>query len=336
MRAWSALLPALAALAACSSSKDVAGAGGAGGASTNPGADAAAADPAATIGAFDIRLVPPVAAMGTSPATPAYTSIQGQVRSSPRPPTLQLNLAAQDGACRLYTPTAPFCEPPCIGGTCVTGGKCVPDPTPRNVGMVTIMGVATQPGSAPVSMAPDPPKYFYQPNADVKTSFPPFAEGADVLLSAAGAELPAFKIAGKGIRLLEVPSEAPIPVAKGKPLPVRWQAPGRADLTRVEVTVDISHHGGFKGAITCDTADSGSLDIPAVLVGKLIDLGVAGFPTVAVVRRATSNAQLAPGRVELNVMSERVLPLIVDGHTSCSEDLPCPAGQTCQQNQLCR
>jgi hypothetical protein len=57
---------------------------------------------------------------------------------------------------------------------------------------------------------------------------------------------------------------------------------------------------------------------------------------VAVVRRATSNAQLAAGRVELNVMSERVLPLIVDGHTSCSEDIPCPAGQTCQQNQLCR
>jgi hypothetical protein len=335
MRAWGTGL--LLVLSACSSAKESGGASAdAGVPASNPKADGAAADPAATIGAFDIRLVAPVPARGSSPATPAFTSIQGRVASGPRAPTLQLNLAAQEGDCRLYTPTAPFCDPACVGGTCVTGGKCVPDPQPRNVGVVTVTGVATEPGSKPVSMAPEPPTYFYQPDGDVMTSFPPFAEGADLMLSAAGAELPAFKIAGKGIKLLEVPNEMPIPMAKGKPLPVRWLAPGRADLSRVEIDVEISHHGGFKGSITCDTADSGSLDVPATLVTKLIDLGVAGFPTVTIIRRATGQAALATGRVELNVISERELPLVVEGNTSCNEDLPCPAGKTCQQNQTCR
>jgi hypothetical protein len=322
-------------VSACGSSGG-GGASPADAATTKPSGDAAAADPAATVGAFDIRLVPMVPASGTTPATPDYTSIQGLVGSGPRVPNLQLNLAATEGECRLYTPTAPFCDPACVGGTCVTGGKCIPDPQPRNVGTVTIAGVATQPGSAPVSMAPDPPAYFYQPNGDVKVSFPPFAEGAELMLSASGADVPAFKIAGKGIRLLEVPSQSPIPVTKGQPLPVRWTAPGKPELTRVEVTVDISHHGGFKGSITCDTADSGSLSIPATLVGKLIDLGVAGFPSVAIKRLATASAQTAAGRIDLNVTSERDVPLMIDGYTSCDEGIPCPMGKTCQQNKTCR
>jgi hypothetical protein len=321
-------------VSACGSSGG-GGASPADAATTKPSGDAAAADPAATVGAFDIKLVPMVPAVGSTPATPDFTSIQGLVASGPRVPNLQLNLTATEGECRLYTPTAPFCNPACTGGTCVTGGKCVPDPQPRNVGTVTIAGVATtQPG--PLSMAPDPPAYIYQPSVDVKVSFPPFAEGAVVMLSASGADLPAFQIAGQGIRLLEVPSQAPIPVAKGKAVPVRWTAPGKPELTRVEVTIDISHHGGFKGSITCDTADSGSLDIPATLVGKLIDLGVAGWPTVAIKRRATASVQLASGRVDLNVTSERDLPLMIEGYTSCNEDLPCPTGKTCQLNQLCR
>jgi hypothetical protein len=213
----------------------------------------------------------------------------------------------------------------------------VPDPTPRNVGVVTIMGVATEPGSAPVSMAPDPPKYFYQPNADVKTSFSAVSRKEPTCSSAPPApSSPPSRSPARGIRLLDVPSEAPITVAKGKPLPVRWQAPGRADLTRVEVTVDISHHGGFKGAITCDTADSGSLDIPAVLVGKLIDLGVAGFPTVAVVRRATSNAQAglrargAERHVRARAAADRGWP------HQLQRGPPLPGGADLSQNQLCR
>jgi hypothetical protein len=57
---------------------------------------------------------------------------------------------------------------------------------------------------------------------------------------------------------------------------------------------------------------------------------------VAIVRRAASHAQLAVGRVELNLISGRQLPIVIDGYLSCNEDLPCPAGTTCQQNQLCR
>ena len=100
--------------------------------------------------------------------------------------------------------------------------------------------------------------------------------------------------------------------------------------------MDISHHGGFKGLITCDTEDAGSLDVPPALVDRLLNLGVAGYPTVTVTRKTTAHARLSPGRVALNVIAERLLPIVIPGYTSCSENDPCPPGKTCGLDGLCR
>ena len=89
---------------------------------------------------------------------------------------------------------------------------------------MTIDGLATESGSAPVRMAPEPPRFFYQPGVDVKILFPPFAEGAGIRLSASGGDLPAFEISSRGTTPLEITSPTPVTMDRGKPLVLRWKA----------------------------------------------------------------------------------------------------------------
>jgi hypothetical protein len=302
--------------------------------SADAGADAAP-DPTAVIGAFDIRLVSADPGTATSPPVAAFVAVQGKVGSVPRPPLLTLEVTAREGECVVEIPSPPHCEPACLEGTCVKGGRCVAEPQPRSVGQVKLTGLATA-GGAALTMAPEPPQFFYQPAAELKITVPPFAEGAPLGLEAAGGDLPAFAITSKGTVELEVTSTTPVPMERGKPMALRWKAATLPDNSRVAIAVDISHHGGFKGQITCDVADDGSFDVPAALVGKLIDLGVAGYPTTTVTRRTRAAATLAAGRVELNVLSERILPIMIPGYVSCSEDDPCPSGKTCSQAGLCQ
>jgi hypothetical protein len=88
--------------------------------------------------------------------------------------------------------------------------------------------------------------------------------------------------------------------------------------------------------IECDTEDTGSLEISAALVTKLLDLGVAGFPTVIVTREAVGSVTIAPGRVDLIVSSVVEHAVQVSGLTSCSADTDCPSGQTCQSDLTCK
>jgi hypothetical protein len=107
-------------------------------------------------------------------------------------------------------------------------------------------------------------------------------------------------------------------------------------VARMEIKVDISHHGGAKGKIECDVADTGAVMIPSDLDTKLIDLGVAGFPTIALTRVATGKVAIAPGDVRFQVLSTVTHDVTVAGFTSCNEDTPCPGGEMCQQNQTLR
>jgi hypothetical protein len=298
---------------------------GAAGASSDAGAsgDAAAADPQAALGGFMIDLV---AALGSAPA---YTAVLGKVYGGAYPSAVQWTVAEEAGGCRLLTPRVPFCDPGC-GGTavCVEDGRCQPFPTAQNLGRVSVSGV----GAAAFEM--EPIAGNYQPGVGVSLPYPPFSEGAAVQMQTSGGGLPTFSLASVGIAPLEV--QGTFALADGQPLPVRWTPPGQGGGSRIEIKLDISHHGGTRGKIECDVADTGALDIPAAQISRLLALGVAGFPTIVVTRAATGTTALAQGKVTLRVIASVEQAVEIPGLRSCTEDRDCPAGQTCQSNLACK
>ncbi len=86
--------------------------------------------------------------------------------------------------------------------------------------------------------------------------------------------------------------------------------------------------------IECETRDTGSLSVDAALVQELVDLGVAGFPTVILTRRAVSSTKTSAGRVDLVVYSDLELSIGVPGVVSCTDNEDCPSG-TCLPDLTC-
>jgi hypothetical protein len=281
-------------------------------------------DPDAQLGGFVVDLV---AQRGD---TAAHTAVLGKVYDGTMPAALVWNVAAEADGCRLLTPRVPFCSPGC-GGTaaCAEDGLCVTYPKAQNVGRVQVSGL----GGSVFGM--DPIGGSYQPAAGVSLPYPPFSEGATVAVDAAGgATIGAFSLASRGIAPLQVPGS--FTLADGQPLPVAWTPPADPGGTRIEVRLDISHHGGTKGKIECDTADQGALTIPAAQVSQLLALGVAGFPTIVVSRVAASVAATPQGRVTLRVVSGLELEVEIPGLRSCTGSEDCPTGQICQSDQQCK
>jgi Cys-rich repeat protein len=121
----------------------------------------------------------------------------------------------------------------------------------------------------------------------------------------------------------------------GQAMALSWTPQGSAGKSRIQVKVEISHHGGAKGAINCDVEDTGSLSVAASLVTGLINLGVAGFPTVTLNRVSTGSTDITPGRVDLLVVQTVQRFLTIPGVVSCNTNADCPTGQTCTTTKLC-
>jgi hypothetical protein len=195
-----------------------------------------------------------------------------------------------------------------------------------------VSGLAVTAGDSPFTMKAIASSY--QPPTGVTLAYPPFAEGDVVTFSATGDYFPAFSLMAPAVAPLEVPS-GDLKLTAGQPLSLSW-TPGTLATATVHVKLDISHHGGSKGQIECDTADDGSLDISAALVQRLLDLGVAGFPAVIISRHSVDSTNLSAGRVELDLSSVVERLVSIDGLTSCHENADCPSGQSCQANQACQ
>lgn len=337
---WHLVLLLLAAswLTACSSggasgSGGVPGTGGA--AATGGGAGAAATtgsggttgDPNAIVGSFNVSLVE---AMG---ATAAQTKIIGVVRDGPQPEAVTFIKGTTDGGCALYTPHIPFCSTPCGGSAaCVADDTCQAYPAAKDVGTVTVGGVANSTGAATFPLTLVGGNYSA---VGVVPSYPPFAEGADVSVTASGGVYGPFSLHAKGVAPLVLGADT-FTLQRGQPLVVTWTAAGAAGDSTIQVKLDISHHGGTKGQILCQTADSGSLTIGASLVTMLVDLGISGYPSIIVTRSAVGSAAIAPGRVRL-LLSEDVERYIqIPGLMSCQSDADCPTGKTCQEDLQCK
>jgi hypothetical protein len=307
------------------------------------GAFADAADVGASgeaIGRFQLTLVRAIAASGEQAAAPAYTSLLGRVYEAEVPPDIVWTVTAEEGDCELLEPSIPACDPTCAGDEiCAEGGRCVAYPRSLAVGTATLRGLQAENGQEAIAMNPLPPSNTYQLPGSVRLAYPPFAQGDPIALEAEGGELAAFSIQAAAIAPLEPTIDGPIRFAPDGATELSWDPPASGSTARVHVIVDISHHGGQKGEIRCETEDSGALAIPAALAAQLIDLGVAGFPTLQIVREATGSARVGERRVELALSSPVTLELEIPGLVSCDEpgtqDV-CPDGQQCEQDRRCQ
>lgn len=262
------------------------------------------------------------------------TRVVGAVKDRPTPARQSWSTAAQDGDCVVLKPFTPSCIPACTNpDVCVADGKCQTWPSARNVGTVTVTGVKTLSGESSFVMQPAGASQSYQP--DVELQFPGFAEGDAIRLQTSGGDFDPFIVTSSGISPLALEG-GDLTLVRGQNVEVGWTPAGRSGISKIHVKLDISHHGGTKGMIVCDTEDTGSLSISGMLVGKLLDLGAAGWPTIAVTRSSSGAATLPAGRVTLEILSEAVKAVIIPGLNSCNEDADCPQGQTCQGDLSCK
>jgi hypothetical protein len=314
-----ALVLALTASIGCSGGGSATPSGAAG----TSGSAGTSGNPNAVVGTFGVLL--------KSDSPPPVASVSGSVKDGPALDLVIWNQAGKDGACTLYKPTVPFCATPCGGdAACVADDTCKPYPTAKDVGTVTLAGVKTAAAATSVELTNVNNAY----QTATSLMYPPFDEGADVSIMAAGGPYGAFTIHAKAIAPLVLGPET-LPVEAGKALALTWTAKGASADSTIHVKLDISHHGGTKGKIECDTADNGSLTIASSLMTQLVNLGVSGFPTVAVSRVARGAAQISLGRVELQLSHDVEHAVQVPGLVSCTADTDCPTGKTCQDDLSC-
>jgi hypothetical protein len=290
----------------------------------------AALSPAKLVGAFNLKLVPARTATSTSAGSAAQSAFVGALTDAAPPVAMSWVVSQEAAGCTLYTPKSPFCDPGC-GGTavCVTDDQCVERPTAQTVGTIHLTGVG------PNELTMTPVAGNYQPKAGTVLPFPPCTEGSDVRLAADGGTFTPFVLVAKCIAELDFPG--PVKIVKGSPLALTWKAPGQPALTRIQVRLEISHHGGARGKIECDVDDSGSLELPAAMVDKLVELGVAGFPTVVLTRTASGGVTSGePKQVALNVQESVEREVQIDGLVSCMDNSDCPAPMTCQIDMSCK
>jgi hypothetical protein len=305
---WGALAVALA-VAACGG-----GGTGSGGdwTSSSGGSSSSGATGASAFGTLRLSVVPPASGSAGS------TSLSGKLYDGAYPEATVWTRVASAGDCTLYAPATPLCTPACTTGACVATNLCQPYPTTISAGPLTVTGV----GSSPLTARPISGSY-----AASSTEYPPFTEGATVTVAAPGdaSGAASFTVGASGIAPLALKGTSAA-IAKASAgygaLALAWTAPGNAALAKIVVNVDLSHHGGSKGKITCEAPDTGSLAIPASLVTSLVNLGIYAYPKVELTRRATGSVTVGTGKVTLQIDSLQALPITIEG-------LTCAAGSDC-------
>ena len=305
------LAPALLLLAACGSS--------AGDASSPTCRGPAASPPEA--GPLPYRACPLVAKVGEFriERTERFTGVSGSVAEAIVPGDLR-ELVAETAGCRLLRRRLLACDPTCAPGmTCGDGGRCVRYPDNLDAGTVTLDGLL-----CPVTMRPDPTGRRYW---DSTLPHPAFEAGAPIRLTASGGALPPFALAGQGVSPLAL-DESTLRLTPDQPLRVTWR-PGGPGPARVELSFALDQHGVTPSTLVCEAPDTGSFEVPADLVARLLAAGASGYPKLLASRQTVDRADLPPGCVELIVASSLERSLQVAGHTPCRRDADCPPGRAC-------
>lgn len=257
-----------------------------------------------------------------------FTAFEGRVTNAVVPANVRA-VTATEGQCQLLQGRNLFCDPACgAGQTCGEDGACIAFPTAQSVGALTVTGL-------PVALTMMPSAVNFYSNGATTIPHPGFARGTAIGLSATGGTLPAFALGGEGVAALELDA-ADITIQRGSPVSLRWTASATSAAVRLRFVLDLAHHGGISASIDCDgIADTGRFDIPAALTAQLLDIGVAGFPTLSASRRSADSTTLSAGCVELDVVSKVDRVVVIPGLESCSQDEDCTGGETCQPDLTC-
>ncbi|HVJ16420.1 MAG TPA: hypothetical protein VM686_13355 [Polyangiaceae bacterium] len=249
-----------------------------------------------------------------------YATILGRFFDGATPNAIPLELDMEQDGCELLVPALPFCNTPCAPDVCTADDVCTPYPAPTSVGTLVIDGLGSQ-----LMLQPASSMVVYQAPS---LAFPPCEEGAAVSATGDGVALEAECIAP-----LELSGPDPIPVSSGEAVQVEWLPAAAAASSRIRIGLDISHHGGSKGEISCDVPDTGSFAIPEPLVTKLISLGLAGYPTISV-NRVSAGTDASKPNASL-VLTAGVERAVDTGVTSCQDDVECADGQSCLPERVC-
>jgi len=256
-----------------------------------------------------------------------YTGFNGQVSDGIVPSNIP-ETVAEVGSCRLLQKHNLFCETPCVPGeTCGFEGVCIAYPESRDVGLVTVTGLLE-----PLSIEVTWGNHYTNPGTMVH---PGFETGADIGLSAAGADLEPFQLRGYGVPPLTVTSPS-VSISADAATELTWTAPTAASSAQVHLELNVNNHGSTSAWIACDVEDSGSFILPAALISELYAIGVSGFPSLSVTRRSVDSAALDLGCVDLVVSSARSVAVELDGVTSCTQNHQCPQGQSCGADLQCQ
>lgn len=256
----------------------------------------------------------------------AYTSFQGAMTDGPTPPKKNWKEKKTIDECKLLVPYFPFCNEECEDGVCVDEDVCQKEPDNVYGGKITLKGLKNNKNEA--SLILDTLIYNYIFQSGTFLSFPPFEEGDEVSLTTEGSSsVPGFTLTAKGINPLVILDDT-ISLIDGKPIKLRWEAASDPENSVISIALDISHHGGTKGKIVCETRDDGSLDIPAELLKDLKNLGVAGYPRIEITRKVTAKNSVT--NVTLEFVSTITKIVNIPGVISCDDEGGCPDGYTCE------
>jgi hypothetical protein len=255
-----------------------------------------------------------------------YTGVNGEVADGVVPGNVPI-LIAEGGDCRLLQKPSLFCAPACVPGeTCGSDGTCVAYPENQSVGTVEVTGLKSA-----LSMEAKWGNYYGNPGT---MEHPGFEPGALVTLRAAGEDLPTFTLGGVGVTPLSI-SNPQISIDDDDGLLLEWSAAPGSEAIQMHVELNINNHGSTSAWISCDSPDSGTLEIPQALLAELFQIGVSGFPSLTFSRRSAHSTQLNAGCVELVVRTDQDVSIEVAGVTSCTSDGQCGPGESCGADLQC-
>ncbi len=179
----------------------------------------------------------------------------------------QLEQTLAEGDCVYLAAWSPgFCDPPCeFDEYCSNDDTCEPWPVYRDAGVMTVTGL-----SEPLTISPSATGFYMTDWACCPDDL--FEPGDTISVSAEGNQTPAFEVAATAVAPLGPELDCDMSLSGDADLVITWEPADGGDTIRWEMVA--APHAGQGPMVLCETADTGTLTVPAALMEQyLIDRG---------------------------------------------------------------